>query len=506
MCDRTDAAANSVTCPRCRKGASRLYYLFAVMHNNDINLKQSPTRIGFALRRACVVLLSCVSMSVATCGQTTFTVLASFDGTDGAYPYLGTLVQGTDGNFYGTTSGGGANNAGTVFKITPSGTLTTLHSFDSTDGANPDGGLFLAANGVLYGTTSSGGADGYGTVFKITESGTLTVLHSFDQTDGASPAGSLLQSPNTNFYGTTYAGGANGVGSVFSLSEAGTLTTLHSFDSTDGANPYGGLVQAADGTFYGTTSAGGAQGYGTVFEITAGGTLTTLHSFQGTDGAVPKAALVQAADGTFYGTTTRGGANGGQDGTVFTITQSGTLATLYSFQSPAGATPSGLVQATDGNFYGTTFLGGDGGKGSVFSITPSGVLTTLHAFEGAMEGFEPYDAPLQATDGTFYGTTYSGPTYSPTVGYGTVFSLSVGLGAFVTTLPTSGKVGATVRILGTNLTGTVSVTFNGTPAKVTSTSATEITAVVPAGATTGKVEVTMPSGTLTSNVAFLVLP
>ena len=486
--------------------ASRCYYLLAVMYNDDINLKQGPTRIGFALRRAWIVLLSCVSMAVATPGQTTFTVLASFDGTDGAYPYLGTLVQGTDGNFYGTTSGGGASNAGTVFKITPGGTLTTLHSFDSTDGASPDAGLFLAANAIFYGTTASGGAGGSGTVFKITTSGALTVLHSFDKTDGSSPAGRLVQSPNTNFYGTTYAGGANGVGTVFSLSPKGTLTTLHSFASTDGANPYAGLVQAANGTFYGTTSSGGAHGYGTVFKITAGGTLTTLHSFKGTDGAFPTAALVQASDGTFYGTTTNGGANGGQGGTVFTIAPSGTFTTLYSFRSPAGGSPSGLVQATDGNFYGTTFLGGNGGKGSVFSITPGGVLTTLHAFEGEQEGFEPYDAPLQATDGTFYGTTYNGPSYSPSLGYGTVFSLSVGLGAFVTTVPTSGKVGATVRILGTNLTGTVSVTFNGTPATITSTSASEITAIVPAGATTGKVVVTTPGGTLISNAAFLVLP
>jgi len=236
--------------------------------------------------------------------------------------------------------------------------------------------------------------------------------------------------------------------------QAQTFTTLHSFDITDGADPYAGLVQATDGNFYGTTIAGGAHGGGTVFKITPSGTLTTLHSFDVTDGF----ALV-----------------------------------------------AGLVQATDGNFYGTTNRGGANASGTVFKITPSGTLTTLHSFcskIGCTDGQYPEAALVQDTNGTFYGTTRGGGAHT----YGTVFSLSVGLWPFVETQPTSGKVGAAVKILGTNLTGATSVTFNGTSAVFKVVSSSEITATVPAGATTGKVKVVTLHGTLSSNVPFRVLP
>jgi uncharacterized repeat protein (TIGR03803 family) len=234
------------------------------------------------------------------------------------------LVQGSDGNFYGTTQVGGTNGSGTVFKITPSGALTTLHSFDGADGSNPAAVLMQASDGNLYGTTEAGGANGnYGTVFKITPAGTLTTLHSFGGADGWEPAAGLVQASDGNFYGTTYIGGANGnYGTVFKITPTGTLTTLYSFCSqsgcADGALPRAGLVQASDGDFYGTTAFGGANYYeGTVFKITPNGTLTTLHSFDGADGGDPN-ALVQASDGNFYGTTVLGGANG-DNGTVFRL-------------------------------------------------------------------------------------------------------------------------------------------------------------------------------------------
>src|SRR5208337_4440075 len=330
------------------------------------------------LRKAGVACLLLAATAVGSPAQT-FRTLVSFNGSDGAFPYLGSLVQDKDGNFYGTTEEGSANAYyGTVFKVTREGTLTTLYSFCSQsgcpDGANPWAGLVPGADGKFYGTTVYGGAYGHGTVFEITREGTLTTLHSFDYTDGTIPCAPLIRATDGNFYGTTWAGGANGYpygyGTVFKISREGTLTTLHSFDDTDGAFPWAGLVLGADGNFYGTTVSGGAYDDGTVFKISREGTLTTLHSFDITDGAKPYAPLIQATDGKFYGTTYYGGTD--NDGTVFRITREGRLTTLHSFDGPPddGANPCApLIQATDGKFYGTTNKGGVVYLGTVFSLT-----------------------------------------------------------------------------------------------------------------------------------------
>jgi len=312
----------------------------------------------------------------------------------------------------------------------------------------------------------------------------------------------LAQGMDGNFYGTTYSGGANGYGTIFKITANGLLTTLHSFDGTDGANPYAALIQGTDGNFYGTTLSGGSNGVGTVFKVTPGGIFSTLHSFVSTDGSNPNGALVQATDGNFYGATEYGGANGG--GTVFKMSRSGRLTTLYAFCSQAdcadGAFPNGLIQANDGNFYGTAAIGGSNNDGTIFEITPAGVETTLHAF-ASRDGFDVFAPLVQDTDGVLYGTASAGGAYFY---YGTVFSLSTGLPPFVSTLPSFGKVGASVKLLGTTLTGATSVTFNGTPATFTVVSPTLIKTTVPTGATTGKVQVVTPSGTLTSNTAFRV--
>jgi uncharacterized repeat protein (TIGR03803 family) len=300
-------------------------------------------------------------------------------------------------------------------------------------------------------------------------------------------------------------GGANGGGTVFQLTPTGTLTTLYNFCSppncSDGSGP-GGLIHATNGKLYGTTVAGGAGKRGTVFKMTPQGTLKTVYSFHGPDGSGP-GGLIQATDGNFYGTTSWGGANNA--GTVFQLTPTGTLTTLYNFcpqgYCPAGAGPGGLIQATDGNLYGTTYWDG-AGYGTVFQITPGGTLTVLYTFNYT-EGFG--GTPLvQATDGNFYGST--GENVNQGVD-GMIFSLSMRLGPFVKTLPSSGKVGRVVVILGNNLTGATSVTFNGTPATFTVCSTgTSIKTTVPSGATTGKVQATTPNGTLTSNVDFRVTP
>jgi uncharacterized repeat protein (TIGR03803 family) len=473
------------------------------------------------LKLACISIVFCV---VAASAQT-FKVLKSFNGSDGVAPEA-PLIQATDGNFYGTTAYGGDSGCrvnrtfsgcGTVFKITPGGTLTALHSFDGADGASSSAGLVLAIDGNLYGTTTFGGGSdceiGCGTVFKITLGGTLTTLHSFDGADGDQPNGALIQGVSGSFFGTTEAGGAYGFGTVFKVIPSGTLTTQHSFDGTDGVSPVG-LLQAADGNFYGTTSGGGAEGDGTVFRVTPDGTLTTLHSFDGTDGAGP-VGLLQATNGNFYGTTSTGGpynenCNNNGCGTVFEITPSGKLTTLHSFGTQAndGWEPNaGLVQANDGNFYGTTLHGGayegpDYAQGTAFKITPTGVLTTLASFcLECSAGTYPWSALMQATNGTLYGTTLFGGFKFD----GDVFSLS-GLAPFVAFLPAARRAGGLVEILGQGFTGTTAVSFNGTPASFIVESDTYLTATVPAGASTGVVTVTTPSGTLTSNKTFRVVP
>ena len=256
-------------------------------------------------------------------------------------------MQATDGNLYGTTEGGGAGD-GTVFKISQGGGLTTLYSFTGgTDGGFPLGGLMQATNGKFYGTTENGGAfQNYGTVFKITSGGTLTTLHSFDGTDGGTFFAGLLQATDGNLYGTASSGGSSGAGTVFKITPGGTLTTLHSFDNTDGLRPHAGLVQATDGNFYGTTVLGGRSGLGTIFRMTTAGVVTILDSFKGgaTDGAEPGGgALIQASDGNFYGTTFAGGAH--DRGTVFKMSPQGTLVVLHAFAGGPtdGAYPDAAV-------------------------------------------------------------------------------------------------------------------------------------------------------------------
>jgi len=395
----------------------------------------------------CIVCLFCAAAVIAAPAQI-FTTVVNFNGTDGAYPY-GSLIQARDGNFYGTTSQGGANSSddciygcGVVFKLTPSGTLSLLYSFcvqaNCADGASPWSALVQASDGNLYGTTSAGGGgiqtcfNGCGTVFKITPTGTLTTLHAFVGSDGATPYAGLVQAGDGNFYGITSGGGEYGSGTVFRITPNGQLTTLHNFDGSDGAAAYGGLIQASDGNFYGTEVLGGQYGAGTVFRMTPDGDLVTLHDFVGypIDGSSPYAGLVQAADGNFYGTTFWGGSSDNCDdlaypgcGTVFKMTPSGSVTLLYSFDKTHGLGPlAPLIQARDGNLYGTTQLGGNGEySGTVFRITPTGDLSVLHAFSGS-EGSEPWAGLVQTSNGIFYGITTSGGIYGP----GTVFTLNLG--------------------------------------------------------------------------------
>jgi uncharacterized repeat protein (TIGR03803 family) len=436
-----------------------------------------------------------------------FSTLINFNFADGAGPLDSALVQGEDGDLYGTTSIGGEARGGIVYKITAASQMTILHSFCSeancSDGLSPSGGLLLGADGNFYGTTEFGGPNDAGTIFQITPDGTLFTLHIFTGGDGALPRSPLIQAANGDFYGVTPQGGANNWGTIFKMSPNGTLTTLYSFIKEQ-AEP--SLVQATDGNFYGTTADGGANNRGTIFRLTPSGGFGFFHSFDCSDGCIPYAGLVQGSDGYLYGNTSFGGLSTNCEngcGTAFRISLSGELTTIHNFDSSDGADPTAsLIQATDGNFYGTTVAGGTYGKGTVIQITPDGVVTTLHSFRGN-DGDQPYGPISQATSGKLHGTTYGG---TGTAAEGTVFSVSTDIGPFVSFVRNIGKSGQVIGILGQGFKGTTGVSFQGTSAAFRVRSDTYITATVPAGATTGLVTVTTPVGTLTSNAAFTVKP
>jgi uncharacterized repeat protein (TIGR03803 family) len=359
------------------------------------------------------------NVSIA-CGSN-FSLLYSFAGGSGdsADPYH-TLILDSDGDFYGTTLAGGASNVGTIFKITPSGTETLFYSFASI----PYSGLVEGSDGNIYGTTASGGTSGRGTVFKITPSGTETVLYSFPA-GSSEPYTGLVQGSDGNFYGTTGANGTSDDGTVFEITPSGTETVLHTFakSGTDGQIPYAGLILGSDGNLYGTTYNGGANGLGTVFKVTPGGTETVLYSFAGgSDGEHPYGGVTQGSDGNFYGTTYQGGTSG--LGTVFKVTPGGTETVLHTFAggSSDGATPeAGLIQGSDGNFYGNTLQGGASGLGTVFELTPNGTETILHAFAGGSDGANPTANLVQGSDGNLYGSTSAGGTK----GDGTFFKITL---------------------------------------------------------------------------------
>jgi len=484
--------------------------------------------------KACAVLILWAGWATIL-GAQTLTTLHSFDATDGDQP-ASPLTQAANGGLYGTTESGGQSNGGgggTFFSITPSGALTTVFAFPCNeitcpDSAGPRGPVIQATDGSFYGTTWGGDVTA-GTVFKITPNGALTTLYKFcsqpDCLDGDWPSDGVVEGADGNFFGTTPVGGIRDdcdgyyCGTIFKITAGGTLTTIHEFCEQgrcpDGNQPAAGLALGPDGNLYGTTYYGGIPifGYGTVFKITPSGTLATLYDFciQSfcMDGAYPAGTLTLGSDGEFYGTTSQGGLNGcgyfaGGCGTVFKITPRGALTTLHVFDLTDGEFPgAALVQDSSGNFYGTTSEGGAYNGGTIFKITPDGTFATLYNFCSQPNCADGDDSNglVQDTNGVFYGTTSNGGAN----GFGTVFSLDMGLGPFVKTNPVAGKVGATVGILGTNLTGATGVKFNGTETAFRVVSSTFIEAKVPSGATSGTVTVQLPSGTLSNNVPFVVL-
>jgi uncharacterized repeat protein (TIGR03803 family) len=460
------------------------------------------------------IALAAITFSLAVCAQAqTYTTLASFDGDNGDSPQYGPLVQATNGNYYGTTNSGGTHSGGVFFEVTPSGKLTDIYNFCRTECAEGEAPWFspvLGTDGNFYGTTNLGGNSQHaGTIYKITPAGKLTTLYSFCPAspcnDGKFPLG-LTQASNGNFYGVAADDGVNNNGTIFEFSRLGVFTVLYSFcaqpNCADGSSPYSSLMQGSNGTLYGTTYEGGAYNRGTAYEITPTGKFKTIHSFcaepECVDGDGPLAGLVEDANGNLYGTTFYGGGN--SLGTVFEITAANQFILLHSFDNTDGAYPSSaLFSANDGNLYGTTLSDSTGG-GTIFQITAAGKFNSIYTFCTCM-GAGPFYALLQATDGIFYGTTSGGGASND----GTIFSFSTGLAPLVEPVPIAAKVGARVIILGNNLAGSTAVSFNGTAAAFTVVSDTEITTTVPAGATTGTISVTTSTGTLKSNPAFRVL-
>ncbi len=366
------------------------------------------------------------------------TTLATLNGTTlGSGPYGG-LVADLAGNLYGTTSAGGAHGDGTVFELSGTNhqTVTTLYSFAGGvgGGATPYGALTVDAAGNLYGTTELGGASNDGTAFELsgTTHQTLTTLATFNGSNGSLPLAGLTFDAAGNLYGTAATGGAGGAGTVFKLSGAAhtTLTTLVAFNSANGGTPYAPVYVDGSGNLFGTTAAG-VNGLGTAFELagagTAGQALTTLVAFGNTAaGEEPTAGLVADAAGNLYGTARYGGPSGG--GTVYELsgTNHTTLTTLAAFNTSNGSKPyAGLIVDAAGNLYGTTVAGGANGYGTAFELsgTNHSTLTTLASFK-LTNGANPYGGLTADAAGVLYGTTYAGGNGTNSTGNGSAFALA----------------------------------------------------------------------------------
>jgi uncharacterized repeat protein (TIGR03803 family) len=469
-------------------------------YSEEVNMGSRVIQVVFA-----AALLLCGG---ALAGAQTVATVYNFAGgtTSGANPWYVTLVQGTDGQLYGTTYNGGSKGMGTAFKVTTSGTFTLLHSFvgGKNDGANPTGGLTLGSDGNFYGTTQQGGSGSQGVVFKMTTSGTITLLHTFNAgTDGAFPWSAPILASDGNYYGTA-SGGSKNNGLVYKVTSSGTYTTVYDFNQTNGTYPIAAPTQGADGYLYVPVAEGGTDFCGTIAKISTAGVVSATYDFPcDAGGSFPIGPLVQNSSGTFYSTTQDGGTQG--EGTIYEISTSLSANGMHSFGAffGDGEYPSaGLALGTDGNYYGSTAEGGTYDDGTLFNISTSGTYSELYSFNNSanLTQMAPLSPPVEYTTGTLYGVTEYGGTSND----GTVYSLNNGLTAFVNSPLFTGKEGSSVLLIGNHLSGASKVTFNGMPATFKVNSNTHMTATVPHGASSGWIEVTTSEGAVKSRKEFVV--
>ena len=381
------------------------------------------------MKRAGAALFFVTVIAIQSAQAQTFSLIHTFTGgSDGATPFGSLLLF---PHFaYGTTSGGGAYNAGTVFTVnTTTYQEMVIHSFAGGphDGSAPFAGLISDRPGNIYGVTYNGGAHFRGTVFKIPVAGEYSVIHSFagrSGKEGAGPAGNLVIGTQGRLYGTTYGGGnTSGWGTVFRIDAEGVFSTLQSF-APDGALPRAGLLLLKD-SLYGTSSGAATRDFGgTLFQV---GVIGALHVFTGgADGAQPLGGLIADQEGNLYGTTSGGGSGnfGLGNGVIFEFTPTGKqFIVLHTFSGSDGAVPTGtLALDSGGNLYGTTTLGGTYNYGTVFKLDPSGNLTTLYSFEGGNDGANPFAGVVLDNFGNLWGVASSGGS----AGYGTVFEIIFG--------------------------------------------------------------------------------
>jgi uncharacterized repeat protein (TIGR03803 family) len=447
-----------------------------------------------------LIVIGLALASAALSEAQTYTDLFDFDGTGHGCcsTFPGTLAQGRDGNLYGTAVSGGANGRGAIYKITLSGTITTLHDFNITDGSGPQGGLSLGLDGNFYGSTNGGGTGSGGTVFKITPAGVHTVIYNFvSSATGGFPRNSPVQGPDGKLYGTTAIGGPI----IYKLTTAGVLTKLAAL----GLECDGPLTLGVDGKFYGVTNVGGTNNRGSIFSVTSTGVLKTVYSFNDPTGALPYGPIMQAADGNFYGTASTGGSLG--SGVVYKMTPAGVYTVLHNFDNNTranGINPTtGLVQGSDGFLYGVTSGGGTALDGTIFSIKTDGTsFSVLHSFDG-VHGATPYSQPLLHTNGKIYGLTNLGGAHND----GVLYSFANGLKSFVAPVVLKGaKVSAAVGLLGQNLSTTTQVLFGTGPGTFTLGANGFMTVHPAAGATTGIITVKEPGGNLVSPQKFKIIP